>query len=98
MLSKLKQECGGVFTSKLEGMFKDMNHSRELMAQFRQVLFDCDWLLISCITCFFTVSIIAPSHHRKLNRNDCEYSHDGLLAYLHPDGGSPSPRNGEHYV
>lgn len=37
MLSKLKQECGGAFTSKLEGMFKDMFHSKELMAQYRQV-------------------------------------------------------------
>ena len=38
MLSKLKQECGGGFTSKLEGMFKDMTHSKDLMTQFRQVL------------------------------------------------------------
>jgi len=38
MLSKLKQECGGMFTSKLEGMFKDMNHSKELSPQFRQHL------------------------------------------------------------
>lgn len=30
MLSKLKQECGGGFTSKLEGMFKDMELSRDL--------------------------------------------------------------------
>jgi len=37
MLSKLKQECGGGFTSKLEGMFKDMTHSKDLMTQFRQV-------------------------------------------------------------
>nr|CAB3234744.1 cullin-4A [Phallusia mammillata] len=36
MLSKLKQECGGAFTSKLEGMFKDMFHSKELMSQYRQ--------------------------------------------------------------
>ncbi|XP_076820896.1 cullin-4A-like [Clavelina lepadiformis] len=36
MLSKLKQECGGMFTSKLEGMFKDMSHSKELLSQYRQ--------------------------------------------------------------
>ena len=29
MLSKLKQECGGVFTLKLEGMFKDMELSKD---------------------------------------------------------------------
>lgn len=37
MLSKLKQECGGAFTSKLEGMFKDMELSRDIMLQFKQV-------------------------------------------------------------
>uniref|UniRef100_H2ZFM0 Cullin-4 n=2 Tax=Ciona savignyi TaxID=51511 RepID=H2ZFM0_CIOSA len=36
MLSKLKQECGGMFTGKLEGMFNDISHSKDLMAQYRQ--------------------------------------------------------------
>ncbi|KAJ3087322.1 Cullin-4 [Quaeritorhiza haematococci] len=36
MLSKLKIECGSQFTSKLEGMFKDMEISREIMSSFRQ--------------------------------------------------------------
>ncbi|XP_034111522.1 cullin-4A [Drosophila nasuta] len=35
MLSKLKQECGGGFTSKLEGMFKDMELSRDINLAFR---------------------------------------------------------------
>jgi len=38
MLSKLKQECGSAFTSKLEGMFKDMELSKELMFAFKQHL------------------------------------------------------------
>ncbi|XP_054712277.1 cullin-4A-like [Uloborus diversus] len=38
MLSKLKQECGAAFTSKLEGMFKDMEISKELMGAFKQHL------------------------------------------------------------
>lgn len=38
MLSKLKQECGSAFTSKLEGMFKDMEISKELMAAFKHHL------------------------------------------------------------
>jgi cullin-4 len=38
MLSKLKQECGGVFTLKLEGMFKDMELSKDIMATFEQQL------------------------------------------------------------
>lgn len=37
MLSKLKQECGGAFTSKLEGMFKDMELSRDINVAFKQV-------------------------------------------------------------
>ncbi|KAJ8031251.1 Cullin-4B [Holothuria leucospilota] len=36
MLSKLKQECGGAFTSKLEGMFKDMELSKDIMLAFKQ--------------------------------------------------------------
>ncbi|KAI8802568.1 Cullin [Cladochytrium replicatum] len=35
MLSKLKAECGSGFTSKLEGMFKDMDVSKDIMASFR---------------------------------------------------------------
>merc|ERR1719277_2087466 len=38
MLSKLKQECGGAFTSKLEGMFKDMELSKDIMLAFKQHL------------------------------------------------------------
>lgn len=35
VLMKLKQECGGAFTSKLEAMFKDMELSRELTTSFK---------------------------------------------------------------
>lgn len=33
-------ECGAAFTSKLEGMFKDMELSKDIMIQFKQVLWD----------------------------------------------------------
>lgn len=36
MLSKLKQECGSAFTSKLEGMFKDMELSKDIMTSYKQ--------------------------------------------------------------
>lgn len=36
MISKLKTECGCQFTSKLEGMFKDMNISNTIMDEFKQ--------------------------------------------------------------
>ncbi|KAF9277765.1 Cullin-4B [Mortierella alpina] len=35
MLSKLKAECGSGFTTKLEGMFKDMDTSKDIMVNFR---------------------------------------------------------------
>uniref|UniRef100_A0AAQ4NVI4 Cullin 4B n=1 Tax=Gasterosteus aculeatus aculeatus TaxID=481459 RepID=A0AAQ4NVI4_GASAC len=38
MLSKLKHECGAAFTSKLEGMFKDMELSKDIMVQFKQYM------------------------------------------------------------
>uniref|UniRef100_A0A4W3IVZ4 Cullin-4B n=1 Tax=Callorhinchus milii TaxID=7868 RepID=A0A4W3IVZ4_CALMI len=36
MLSKLKHECGAAFTSKLEGMFRDMELSKDIMIHFKQ--------------------------------------------------------------
>lgn len=38
MLSKLKHECGAAFTSKLEGMFRDMELSKDIMIQFKQYM------------------------------------------------------------
>lgn len=36
MISKLKTECGCQFTSKLEGMFKDMSVSNTMMEEFKK--------------------------------------------------------------
>lgn len=36
MIAKLKAECGATFTNKLEGMFKDIDLSKELMANYAQ--------------------------------------------------------------
>lgn len=36
-LASLFLECGAAFTSKLEGMFKDMELSKDIMVQFKQV-------------------------------------------------------------
>ncbi|CAF2141394.1 unnamed protein product [Rotaria magnacalcarata] len=38
MLLKLKQECGNIFTSKLEGMFKDIELSKDIMTAFEQYM------------------------------------------------------------
>jgi len=36
MIAKMKAECGAGFTSKLEGMFKDMELSKDLQKEFEQ--------------------------------------------------------------
>ncbi|KAG4095539.1 cullin 4 [Neocallimastix lanati (nom. inval.)] len=36
MIAKLKDECGGGYTSKLEGMFKDMSISKDLVSEFNK--------------------------------------------------------------
>ena len=50
MLLKLKQECGSQFTSKLEGMFKDIEVSQDLMMSFRQVRVH-PWGKFGCFVC-----------------------------------------------
>lgn len=40
VISKLKAECGYQFTSKLEGMFKDMSISKDLMELYKKSGFD----------------------------------------------------------
>lgn len=41
MISKLKQECGSGFTNKLEGMFKDMELSRDVMTAYSDSSLRC---------------------------------------------------------
>jgi len=41
MIAKLKAECGSAFTSKLEGMFKDIELSHDVMASFRESSYAC---------------------------------------------------------
>lgn len=38
MLFKFKYECGVVFISKFEGMFKDMEFFKDIMIQFKQYM------------------------------------------------------------
>lgn len=42
MISKLKTECGYQYTTKLEGMFKDMNVSQDSMEKFKSFLESSD--------------------------------------------------------
>lgn len=57
MISRLKTECGAQFTSKLEAMFKDMELSKELTAEFKQVSSDFNPLGTN-IHLFFSSQIV----------------------------------------
>ena len=52
MLSKLKEECGAGFTSKLEGMFKDMEVSKELLKAYKKKSTGADKKVIRYIILF----------------------------------------------
>eukprot|EP00735_Rhodelphis_limneticus_P013729 TRINITY_DN7685_c0_g1::TRINITY_DN7685_c0_g1_i1::g.18662::m.18662 TRINITY_DN7685_c0_g1::TRINITY_DN7685_c0_g1_i1::g.18662 ORF type:complete len:792 (-),score=204.80,sp/Q8LGH4/CUL4_ARATH/54.59/0.0,Cullin/PF00888.17/3.4e-161,Cullin_Nedd8/PF10557.4/2.1e+03,Cullin_Nedd8/PF10557.4/1.4e-26 TRINITY_DN7685_c0_g1_i1:237-2612(-) len=45
VISKLKAECGSGFTNKLEGMFKDIDLSSDIMSSFRQTAYANDPVL-----------------------------------------------------
>ncbi|KAG8322193.1 Cullin-4A [Homalodisca vitripennis] len=60
MLSKLKQECGGGFTSKLEGMFKDMELSKDINVAFKQYMSNLRSSSVSNIE--LTVSILTMGY------------------------------------
>lgn len=59
MLSKLKQECGGGFTSKLEGMFKDMELSKDINVAFRQYV---EHVHKELLTIDLTVSVLTMGY------------------------------------
>jgi len=42
MIAKLKTECGYQWTNKLEGMFKDVQLSREMMQKFKKEVYDTE--------------------------------------------------------
>lgn len=49
-------ECGAAFTSKLEGMFKDMELSKDVMVQFKQVMIA--FIFIFIIYILFILSLV----------------------------------------
>lgn len=55
MISKLKEECGSQFTNKLEGMFNDMEISKDIMDNFRQTV------KLPCLVFFNLVEFLACS-------------------------------------
>lgn len=64
MLSKLKQECGGGFTCKLEGMFKDMELSKDINITYKQVgccFFLCFFYFQTTCRCTMTAYNLLPT-------------------------------------
>lgn len=61
-VSLLVSECGANFTSKLEGMFKDMELSREMMGSFREVSY-CVSLSLR-IMCSISLSSPLQTRHK----------------------------------
>lgn len=64
-------ECGANFTSKLEGMFKDMELSREMMGSFREV--SCCVLSELKMYIFPPPSPTTHTHTHTPNRRDIRY-------------------------
>ncbi|VVC29809.1 Hypothetical protein CINCED_3A020975 [Cinara cedri] len=64
MISKLKTECGCQFTSKLEGMFKDMSISNTLMEEFKEyaVRSNCPFLHFLDLTVRVLTTGFWPTH------------------------------------
>ena len=69
MLLKLKQECGSQFTSKLEGMFKDIEVSQDLMMSFRQVRTHC----VCVCVCMFVCTCVCACVHVCVCMCGCMY-------------------------
>jgi cullin 4 len=57
-VSKLKAECGSQFTSKLEGMFTDIELSKEAMATFRKSLSAASALATVCPAVDLSVQVL----------------------------------------
>lgn len=57
MIGKLKVECGAGFTSKIEGMFKDINISQSMNNAFKQHLFH----ICSTITSDLCINVLTSS-------------------------------------
>jgi len=78
MIAKLKTECGYQWTNKLEGMFKDVQLSKDLMQNFKKVYdSDLDAAAVQlevnvCTTGFWPTSKLTPCNMPKELQPSCE--------------------------
>lgn len=70
-ISKLKAECGSQFTSKLEGMFKDVELSRDAMTTFRQSPIASVQLAKICPSTDLTVQVLTSGFWPTYPMLDC---------------------------
>jgi len=77
MIVRLKQECGAQFTSKLEGMFKDMDLSKDLTTEFKAVRHSLK--ASDFTTRAHALLLLGPSYWIK-DRVQCVSSNNGTLA------------------
>ena len=71
MITKLKAECGSQFTNKLEGMFKDVDLSRDIMTSFRQSVrppLPREWLIELPLLIYIPQLKLSASRHARVCR------------------------------
>lgn len=80
----LKTECGCQFTSKLEGMFKDMNVSNTIMDEFKQhVQHSGVSVLVNHIIALMGALMLQAVSLQKITMNF--YGKYDILTYQHVD-------------
>lgn len=83
---KLKAECGSQFTTKLEGMFKDVDLSRDIMAGFHQSVRAVMYHILNPeayilkLVKFSQVRSLEHQGHARMKK-DVESSWDAMLVF-----------------
>lgn len=72
-ISKLKTECGAHFTSKLEGMFKDVELSKDIMASFKASPSAMEQLSIVCPGTDINVQVLTSGLWPTYQQMECNF-------------------------
>lgn len=83
-ISKLKTECGPHFTSKLEGMFKDMDLSKDIMSSFKASPSAMDQLSTICPGTDINVQVLTSGLWPTYPQIECNFPKslfDGLETF-----------------
>lgn len=88
MLAKMKKECGAAYTSKLEGMLRDMKQSNELMQEFNVSVHKKKEKKKTDSKC---VMLPGATKLTSTTGIQCQYTHTRLLAIIHTYSCSTTP-------